>query len=334
MNDQTHLVFDLEKILINEVKKCLSNTKHFKNVSNNIDSEDVKSYMKKLQSEKSAEIRERNIYETIIDSITVLLGSDKFKFAKTFKQHCQYCQNFNSSSLEKRYLKINLENYSGEEFNINEFFEPLQSEWRCKNCKKNIVSEFYFHSLPEILIIILGAKGEEKALDYKYKENFQFTNKNNRPEGINYALKALIGQISKYEFKSYIFRNERDFKNIFEGNKPIFSYPTILFYEGDKMISGNDEDSDYLDPNEMPERKQGARKIMIYFNFRLEKKQIYLEIENNEKFGNAIIALKEKYSWLKRMRNLRFLFGSKYLDENKTLQENGLEDNSEIDIIK
>ena len=81
MNDQTHLVFDLEKILINEVKKCLSNTKHFKNVSNNIDSEDVKSYMKKLQSEKSAEIRERNIYETIIDSITVLLGSDKFKFS-------------------------------------------------------------------------------------------------------------------------------------------------------------------------------------------------------------------------------------------------------------
>ena len=138
MNDQTHLVFDLEKILINEVKKCLSNTKHFKNVSNNIDSEDVKSYMKKLQSEKSAEIRERNIYETIIDSITVLLGSDKFKFAKTFKQHCQYCQNFNSSSSEKRYLKINLENYSGEEFNINEFFEPLQSEWRCKSCKKNI----------------------------------------------------------------------------------------------------------------------------------------------------------------------------------------------------
>ena len=63
------------------------------------------------------------------------------------------------------------------------------------------------------------------------------------------------------------------------------------------MISGNDEDSDYLDPNEMPERKQGARKIMIYFNFRFEKKQIYLEIENNEKFGNAIIALKEKYSW-------------------------------------
>ena len=168
----------------------------------------------------------------------------------------------------------------------------------------------------------------------KNKENFQFTNKNNRPEGINYALKALIGQISKYEFKSYIFRNERDFKNIFEGNKPIFSYPTILFYEGDKMISGNDEDSDYLDPNEMPERKQGARKIMIYFNFRFEKKQIYLEIENNEKFGNAIIALKEKYSWLKRMRNLKFLFGSKYLDENKTLQENGLEDNSEIDIIK
>lgn len=334
MNDQTHLVFDLEKILINEVKKCLSNTKHFKNVSNNIDSEDVKSYMKKLQSEKSAEIRERNIYETIIDSITVLLGSDKFKFAKTFKQHCQYCQNFNSSSSEKRYLKINLENYSGEEFNINEFFEPLQSEWRCKSCKKNIVSEFYFHSLPEILIIILGAKGEEKALDYKYKENFQFTNKNNRPEGINYALKALIGQISKYEFKSYIFRNEREFKNIFEGNKTIFSYPTILFYEGDKMISGNDEDSDYLDPNEMPERKQGARKIMIYFNFRFEKKQIYLEIENNEKFGNAIIALKEKYSWLKRMRNLRFLFGSKNLDENKTLQENGLEDNSEIDIIK
>ena len=70
--------------------------------------------------------------------------------------------------------------------------------------------------------------------------------------------------------------------------------------------------------------------ITIYFNFVKNNKKIYLDINKNEKFKNAVDELKEKYNWLKNIRNLKFSFNNKIVNNNKTLTENGIVDGSEI----
>ena len=341
MNAETRMVYDFEKKLINYVKKCLSNTKHFKNISNNLDIDFVKNNIRKIQSETSVNASRKTIYELIIESITYLLDRDIFTYQKSFSQFCDNCQQYNAKFYEMRYVKVNLDKYSGDIFDLNEFFETIESEWRCIKCKskKNIDSRFTFNSLPEILIIILGAKekGDEKIFQYKYKEKLKFMDKKNKYQGVMYTLKALIGQIKEYEFNSFIFKSESSFNNELSRNKKIFEYPTILFYEREKIyLNIEQEDDEYLDPNavhEMPEKSNRPKKIMVYFKFRKAGEEIYLEIGNNEKFKKAIIELKEKYAWLKTIKNMEFKFHNKLIDDDKTMEENGLEDCDYIDIV-
>ena len=72
------------------------------------------------------------------------------------------------------------------------------------------------------------------------------------------------------------------------------------------------------------------QKITIFFKFNKYNKELYLDIEPTEKFSNAIIELRRKYDWLRD--NLKFYFNGKILDNGKTLTENGIKDNSQINI--
>ena len=338
MADETKMILDTDKIIINDVKKCLSNT-GFKNISNDIRDNEIKNYMMKLKSESNSNIRPKNNFELIIDSIAILLDDDKFKFEKSQTQHCKVCNNHFLNTFSKRYVKITLDNYEGQVYNIDEFFEKLESEWRCKNCKQPATTVFNYISLPEILIIILGYKGEDRAIKYNYKEKFKYLNKNNKYNSASYILRSLICETGKTQIKPFLFRNETDFNKNLQKNEGIFSYPTILFYEVDKKNNINNEEEDvemeYLNENQMPEKNQKGKKIMVYFKFKFRKdgKEIYLEIDNTEKWGQALIELKDKYNWLKSMKNLKFKFGNRTLNDLKSLEENGLDDGSEIDII-
>ena len=76
-----------------------------------------------------------------------------------------------------------------------------------------------------------------------------------------------------------------------------------------------------------------GKMIFITFTYKENNKQIFLDTNENEIFENIIIQLKEKYLWLKDLKNLAYYFNNKKLSKNdyKTSAKNlGLKDNSNI----
>ena len=326
-------IISLDENLIKCIKNCLSNVSSFSNLARNLSDNEIKKEIKKENEEsENQKVTKKNNFEIIINSIITLLGDDKFKIEKTVSPNgCPFCnkQNF---PFYLKYITINLDDYLGSEFSLEEFCCPIRGESKCRNCKKSINVEYNFTFFPEILVIILGSKSLNKVLNYKYKTEINYSRKNNENVNSIYTLKSLIGQIDELKFKSFLFNNERDFNDSYAQNKDIFSIPTVLFYEGPKMSYNDNEEylqSDYLE-NMIEQEDNNNSIITIYFKFRTNRKQIYLDINKNEKFYQAISKLKEKYNWLKQIRNLRFYFKNKEIDNNKSLSENGIIDNSEI----
>lgn len=337
MNRQTNL-FSFEDNLINCIQNCLSNIPSFSTLAKHLSIDEIKKNIKKeqLQSEEKQRIIKKNTFQMIVNSIISVLGNDRFKIEKAiFPQNCPFCQYGVHNSFDINYVAINLSNYLGEEFDLKEFIRPIKGEAKCRKCKKNIDSEIAFTLLPEILIVVLGAKSENKFFSYDYSSSFQYYDKNNnRTINCNYILKALIGQTEILKFKPFLFNNETSFNNYFEQNKDIFTNPTILFYEGPRKV--NSEDNEYLEPDDLENEDNDVNDnnnlITIYFIFTENGKKIYLDYDPNEKFSKAVEELKEKYIWLKSFKNMKFYLGDKILDGNKTLAENGIQDNSEINI--
>ena len=335
MNRRTN-IFGLNDNLINCIKECLSNVSSTSQLALNLDNNMIKDNMNKEQIElnKPSIIIKKNNFEIIVKSIIPLLGDDKFRIEKNnLPENCQFCKNKRLSGFDINYININLDNYLGKEFLLDDFFNPVIEEEKCYKCKKDNKVEYYFTLLPEILIIILGAKSEDKKLIYKYKTTLKYYNKNKNPVDCEYILKGLVGQIDELKFKSFIFNSENIFNNLFENNEEIFSNPTILLYEGPKK--NYNEDNEYLEHNHLGPAVNDVNNnmITIYFNFPKFDKKIYIDSESNEKFFKVISELKDKYDWLKNLKNLKFYLGNRLLEENKTLAENGIKDNSEIDIM-
>ena len=337
MNRKTNIV-SLDENLINCIKICLSNVSSFSNLARNLSDNEIRKEIKKENEElQNQTIAKRNKFEIFTNSIITLLGDDKFKIEKTITpKQCPFCQNQIFSTFNLKYIKVNLDNYLGESFPLEEFCRPIKGENHCRKCKKTINVEYNFTFLPEILVIILGAKSYNKVLEYKYKTKINYIKKNNTNSNSEYVLKSLIGQIDDLRFEPFLFNNEFDFDNNYKQNLDIFASPTILFYEGPKISHNEDGEylqSDYLGYMNQPMNDNNINNnniITIYFNFVKNNKKIYLDINKNEKFKNAVDELKEKYNWLKNIRNLKFSFNNKIVNNNKTLTENGIVDGSEI----
>jgi len=73
--------------------------------------------------------------------------------------------------------------------------------------------------------------------------------------------------------------------------------------------------------------------VCLIFTFPAYKKDIYIDIGENEKFSKVIDELKEKYMWLNKLKDLQFFYKNKKIDNNKTVKENGLDDSNKI-VIK
>lgn len=336
MNRKTNIV-NLDENLINCIKECLSNVSSFSNLVSHLSDNEIRKEIKKENEEsKNQTIARRNKFEIIINSIITLLGDDKFKIEKTISPKvCPFCQNQYFSTFNLKYIKVNLDNYLGETFSLEEFCRPIKGENQCRKCKKTINIEYNFTLLPEILVVILGSKSYNKVFEYKYKSTLNYTKKNNSNTNSEYILKSLIGQLDELKYKSFLFTNEKNFSNYYKQNEDIFSSPTILFYEGPKMSHNEDAEylqSDYLGymPQQVNDNINNNNIITIYFNFVKYDKKIYLDINKNEKFNKAIDELKEKYNWLKKFKYLKFYFNNNTVDNNKTLSENGIIDSSEI----
>ena len=80
------------------------------------------------------------------------------------------------------------------------------------------------------------------------------------------------------------------------------------------------------------EKSDNSNIICLKFNFQKFNKELYLDIDQNEKFSKAIENLEDKYRWLKQLDNLQFLYDNKLLRKDKTVRNNGLKDLCIIDI--
>ena len=330
-------IFGLEDQLINCIKDCFTNISSFSNIANFLDNNTVKQNLQKEKMQQPLDNQyysKKNNFEMILNSTISLFDLNKFISEKTFSPiKCPFCKKINQGPFNINYVKINLDNYLGVKFNLDEFMRPVSGEETCRNCKKKMKSQYYFTLLPEILVVVLGAKSQNRTLNYNYNHIFRYFDKNNKPIDFKYTLKSLIGEIGELKYKSFLFKDEKTFRNNFQRNEDIFKCPTILFYEGPKKP--NNPDNEHLEANyiEPEESDENNNKITIYFNFPKFGKKIYIDTEPDEKFSNVISELKEKYNWLKGLKNLKFYLGNKLLELNKTLNENGIKDNSDINII-
>ena len=86
--------------------------------------------------------------------------------------------------------------------------------------------------------------------------------------------------------------------------------------------------------NPQNNQKQETNKkdeIFVTFTFKKNGEQIYIDVDKNEKFGNAINILQAKYNWLTKIIKKKYYLGKKEIkDFNKTLTEIGIKDNSDI----
>ena len=73
--------------------------------------------------------------------------------------------------------------------------------------------------------------------------------------------------------------------------------------------------------------------ITLYFQFS-NGKELYLNVKESDYFNHVKKELYNKYSWLKNINIIGFIFNGVNISENKTVKENGLIDNSQILMIE
>ena len=75
------------------------------------------------------------------------------------------------------------------------------------------------------------------------------------------------------------------------------------------------------------------RLIFVTFTFEKYGKQIFLDVDENETFGDMVKELKEKYNWLRSLSIKKFFFNNKEINNfNKKVKELNLINNSDIKI--
>ena len=78
---------------------------------------------------------------------------------------------------------------------------------------------------------------------------------------------------------------------------------------------------------------ENKKTIFLKFTFEEYNKQIFIDVDENEKFKNLIIELEEKYRWLRTIKNRTYFYLNKQINENLSIKELNIVDNSNI-IIK
>ena len=85
--------------------------------------------------------------------------------------------------------------------------------------------------------------------------------------------------------------------------------------------------------NSNHEYRENETKINLIFKL-INGKELNLEVKDNIEFNNAIELLYSKYTWLKNLKIIDFINNKKQITKNKTVTENGLNNNSIIIIVE
>ena len=122
--------------------------------------------------------------------------------------------------------------------------------------------------------------------------------------------------------------------NINSNNMPNNTAMNIAFNNNNFMNNlNNNVQQNFNSNNELPPEKK-ENTIFVSFTYKRNNKQIFLDINQNETFGNAIIQLDKKYkSSLQNNPNIYFSNKGQIINDfNKTLKQLHIKDSSDITI--
>ena len=244
----------------------------------------------------------------------------------------QYMINIQTEGFEKVTLKDCFEQYTSEEILSGE------NQMYCNYCHQNADYSTYnkIYKHPEILVIILNrGNGLEFNVEFEYPQkikindyiNLDNNDNYNNNEDIQYELIGIISHLGDSSMSGHfiaICKNPVD-KKWYKFNDAIVSessyelvsddnlnnIPYVLFY---KSISSN-----------IPKGNQ----ISLYFDFS-NGKQLYLNLDENTIFNEAINLLIEEYELPKE--NYKCFKGFIEIDESKSIKDNLLNNGDHVNI--
>ena len=149
-------------------------------------------------------------------------------------------------------------------------------------------------------------------------------NNNNIPKNNFSPSNQIINNFQQDNLNSYYnFNNLNYFPNNMNNNNFNLNNKNLNMMMNFQNINNNNVD---IKNNKNDE-------IFVTFTFKKNGEQIYIDVDKNEKFGNALNILEHKYNWLKKIIHKKYYLGKKEIkinDFNKTLNELGIKDNSDI----
>ena len=161
------------------------------------------------------------------------------------------------------------------------------------------------------------------------KNNHIFNNKNNLTMINNIVNNKNEFSIINTNTKS----NNKTIDNHFINNN--YNYAKIIEKEGftklviDNFFSSNDNQNKNTNFSNKEYKINNQDDITLYFQF-LNGKELYLDVKGKDIFSEVIKELYNKYSWLRNIQINCFLFNGIPISLNKSVNENGLKDNSQI----
>ena len=234
-----------------------------------------------------------------------------------------------------RMLIFDIEDWSGNTLSsaINPFFKKqnINTDNKKKFCK--LCSKVLGYSekdtiikLPKILTVVLEGK-------YKNGININLFNDLNCEINDSYKYYTLTCFINendenKYEVlfqdNCYWLKYDESYNRKYVFNQLYFK-PRVCFYsEFDNNILNNQNN-----PND--NEIYGVRDTFLLFTSSNNKRQVFLDVNPNMIFIDAVEELKDKYDWLeKEASNAKFIFKGKEIKVHKTIKDNKLKSNDEI----
>ena len=161
-----------------------------------------------------------------------------------------------------------------------------------------------------------------------------FNNKNNFNSNNNFYNNNNINYNNNFNFNNNLnynneFNNKHYFNN-FNNNNNNFNNKNNEYnnINNNKNIYINNNLNNIKNNNLKSDENKN---LCLFFNFEEYKKEIYIDINEEETFSKTIEELKYKYSWLNTLKNLKYIFNGKEIKEqNKKIKEIGLKDLSII----
>lgn len=280
--------------------------------------------------------------------------TELFFGSKQIEKFCTKCQ---LSQYLYKYLKvIPLKILEAEEnhFTLDSLLPQIEEKFNqecfCSMCSsdQNFNVRIKVSKKPKILIIIILNNNDKVVIDKEiYNGEYQLIGAeitNNYEFGIfDFFLKCKFRNKQNnnqilYKEKEKIFQLNRNDKKITD-TKIKHEYPYVLFYKRNDDIKdikeiNNNSSEDVLISNakdENPRDGDDKEEILLYFTFKSNGKEIFIDTNECKTFSEIVTELKKKYDWAKNIIDENKLyFNNKKINCHQTPKQLGIKDESTI----